>query len=544
MRRLLVALPLAHVFFACGPGAEPASKESADGGVAAADAGSSTPASDAGGSTTRKDVAGACGATLTSARYGAGPDGKIFTSDEAAHGVAFAPDGSLWVTGEYRGDADFGGGPRTAGDQNASLFVLKLDAQGQHVASKGFGDPSPGLIYAPGARGRAIATDASGGAVVAGSFAGRIDFGGGELVSAGEPNDAGVPSGGCATGTTDCAADALVVAFDANGAHRYSRRFGASGADVAYAIATDAAGNAYVAGSFEGTVSFGAESLTALGKSDIFVAKLDPSGDVVFAKRFGGVEDDAALAIAVDATGGIVIGGRYAGLAVFAQTGGSSIGLQANKGPYDGFVAKLDAQGNTVWATKLSSERGMVSGVAVAPDGHVVIAGQFRTEMNLGALGGQKGVYIEDAFVASLGADGAAAWAKVYGGTGQEQAAAIAVDDEGLLHVTGRNGSPSGMDFGGGAIGGGLYPGVFVATLKGDGTHVCSRSYAGAPKDASAIADGGIQSVGASGAAIAVAKDGRIAASGSFAATLDVGKGPMTSSGGGDAFIATFAPSP
>ncbi len=54
---------------------------------------------------------------------------------------------------------------------------------------------------------------------------------------------------------------------------------------------SDASGNYYVAGEFEGTVDFGAGPLTSAGGSDIFFLKLDPSGSVIWSKRFGAARD-------------------------------------------------------------------------------------------------------------------------------------------------------------------------------------------------------------------------------------------------------------
>lgn len=539
MRRLLLLAPF--VVFACGsdpspPPAAPASDAGPD--VTVADAG----VADAGGGSERATTAGRCGAPLTSMRFGDGPETRIFSTEEGVHGLAFASDGSLYVTGEYRGAADFGGGARDAGGANASLGLFKLDASGNHVWSKGFGDPSPGLLVAPGSHGHAVAATPSGGVVVVGEFAGNVDFGGGTLANAGPDTDAGAPDGGvtlggCITGVADCAHDVVVVSFAANGAHQWSRRFGAGGGDAARAVAVDPAGNVYVTGSFEGTVSFGGDPLVASGKSDVFALKLDANGNHVWSKRFGGVENETALAIAVDASGSVYLGGQYSGIALFGTTG------LVSKGPFDGFVARLDPSGDPLWAQRLVSEQGFVSGLALVPGGDVVLAGRFRTAMNFGALGGQKSAYADDAFVARMTAAGGVTWVKAFGNDGLDYATAIAVSADGSIHLTGRNDSPRGIDFGGGRVGGGLYSGVFVATLTSDGTHVCSRSYS-AVDDGSPLPDGAIRTVGALGAAIAVAPDGRIAVGGGFGSTLDLGKGPMKSTGGTDGFIGSYAAAP
>jgi hypothetical protein len=91
--------------------------------------------------------------------------------------------------------------------------------------------------------------------VVTGSFEGAVDFGGGELVSAG-------------------AADVFVATYSADGRFVWARAFGGPGSDRGLSAAFDAVGDVLLAGSFEGTVDFGAGPLTSAGATDIFLVRI------------------------------------------------------------------------------------------------------------------------------------------------------------------------------------------------------------------------------------------------------------------------------
>ncbi|MDE0837929.1 MAG: SBBP repeat-containing protein, partial [Kiritimatiellae bacterium] len=87
-------------------------------------------------------------------------------------------------------------------------------------------------------------------------------------------------------------------------------------------IAVDASGNVYATGGFRGIVDFdpgpGTFNLTSSGGFDIFVQKLDASGNFLWAKGMGGfANSDYGTAIAVDASGNVYTTGRFYGAADF-----------------------------------------------------------------------------------------------------------------------------------------------------------------------------------------------------------------------------------
>ncbi len=102
-----------------------------------------------------------------------------------------------------------------------------------------------------------VAADSGGAVVLTGYFSQSIDFGGGQLVSAGN-------------------LDGFLAKFAPDGSHAWSRRFGDSEAQAGYCIATDATDNVLVTGTFGGSMDFGNGPLVASGSADTFLAKLTP----------------------------------------------------------------------------------------------------------------------------------------------------------------------------------------------------------------------------------------------------------------------------
>jgi hypothetical protein len=165
--------------------------------------------------------------------------------------LATSPQGDVGITGSFTGSVDFGGGALVA-TGGSSFFVAKLDMSGQHVWSASFGEPGSTTTAS-------IALDATGNAIVAGGFLGTVDFGGGQLVNAGEGSS-----------------DAFVAKFGSHGAHKWSKRFGDALAQDANSVTLTPQGRIAVVGSMAGTINFGGGPLMSAGQSDVFVAAFEP----------------------------------------------------------------------------------------------------------------------------------------------------------------------------------------------------------------------------------------------------------------------------
>ncbi len=365
------------------------------------------------------------------------------SDDIGGQGVAADAAGNVYVTGRFKGSADFGVGVPALAAAGYDAFVCRLDAAGNSVWAVRLG--GAGDDY-----GNGVAAGA-GRVVVTGSFKGTADFdpgaGAAELVSYGSQ-------------------DAFVCALSADGARVWARRVGgAAGDDVGRGVVINAAGAVCVAGSFSGTADFDPGTVvldqTSAGLRDAFAWKLDKDGNVAWATRAGGPADDDAAALAVDPAGRVAVAGTFAETADF-DPGAGLLEVQSD-GATDAFVWQLSAAGQSVWAKGLGGEA-IDAGTGVAADATgVYVAGSFQQaadfdpgagQIRLDSAGGS------DAFVAKLDPAGNRQWAHRSGGASDDTARGAAVDSAGRV-----------------TFAGGLYgPGTFDA---GDGDQVLPGGPAG-----------------------------------------------------------------
>lgn len=141
--------------------------------------------------------------------------------------------------------------------------------------------------------------------------------------------------------------------------------------------------------------------------------------------QVGSTGEDGAFAVAVDASGGVVLAGRTTGVMKGAHQGG-----------YDVFVLKLASDGKELWRyQKGTANDDEATGVAIDASGDVVIVGTTQGDLFTTVLGGQ------DAFVAKLnGTTGAEMWGVHVGTSGGDEGEAVALDASGNVHIAGITG--------------------------------------------------------------------------------------------------------
>ena len=99
----------------------------------------------------------------------------------------------------------------------------------------------------------------------------------------------------------------------------YAVTFGGSSGDFPSNVVVDSLGNAYITGDFRNTVNFGGGNITSAGDNDIFVAKLDSTGSVVWVKTYGDSSFDRGIDIAIDSSDNIYITGYFIGTVNFGS---------------------------------------------------------------------------------------------------------------------------------------------------------------------------------------------------------------------------------
>ncbi|MEW6426816.1 MAG: SBBP repeat-containing protein [Thermodesulfobacteriota bacterium] len=199
---------------------------------------------------------------------------------------------------------------------------------------------------------------------------------------------------------------------------------------IGYAIATDRAGNVYVAGRSSNTWGTPKNAHTGYNTIDGFVAKFNGAGELqwhTFMGAYSTTAHDMALLVAVD-RGGNVYAGGYGQL-----SWGSPVNAPA--GANDVFIVKLDPAGNRLWNTFLGSPDNDYPYSAVIGDGgDLLVAGRSDASWGspLNAYSGAGGAIAHEAFVARLnGADGTLRWNTFLGGDGTDVIIDIIGDDVG-----------------------------------------------------------------------------------------------------------------
>ncbi len=368
--------------------------------------------------------------------------------------MALGTDGTIYVAGvTLASTAPIDPTQSSSGDGTA--FVARISNDGSQLLY--FTNLGTGAAD----EARAIVVDSSGNAYVAGQT-NSANF---PAVKALQPT--------CSQNATGrCSGDAFVAKLNSLGEIVYSTYFGGSGDDAGNAVAVDVAGNIYVAGTTTSTdfPTFKAAQPTIGGAGDAFVAKISADGShVLFATFLGGKGNDEARGIALDSAGNIFVTGATVSLDFPTHGGLQSDCLLNSKGACAGeaFVSKLSSDGSTIlYSTYLGGSGGDVANaITVDASGSAYVTGvtnsaNFPLSNPVQARAGGK----SDAFVSRLSPDGQTLIFSTYlGGSGADQANAIALDAFGDVFISGWTGSLNFPTFN-----------PVQSSCKPDGTGACS----------------------------------------------------------------------
>ncbi|RLB64162.1 MAG: hypothetical protein DRI90_05255 [Deltaproteobacteria bacterium] len=182
--------------------------------------------------------------------------------------------GNIILVGDFEGGITMDSVTlQSAGEYD--VLVAKYHSGGVVDWAKGFGDSASQWATA-------VATDRQDNIIVAGQFEGVVNFGEGELISAGDD-------------------DGYVVKLSASGEPLWSRRIGGPGLQRVDALAIDRTNDdIVVAGRFDQSIEYGGQTWTSQGGEDIFVAKLDADGSCQWLHQFGGQQSQRVRDIAID----------------------------------------------------------------------------------------------------------------------------------------------------------------------------------------------------------------------------------------------------
>lgn len=382
---------------------------------------------------------------------------------------------------------------------------------------------SPGSVYT-----QAIALDADGNTYTTGWFSGTADF------------DPGTATANLTVGVGGNT-DIFVSKLDALGQFVWVKQLGGNGYDYARAIALDQAGNIHIAGDFQGTADFDPGPNTfpitsnAGGQNDVFVCKLDPSGNFIWAKRMGGTGSERGFGIAVNSAQEVYTTGNFSGTADFDP--GTAEATLTGAGP-DIYVSKLDAFGNFVWVKQMGGPGDDAAlAITLAQGGDVLLTGYFRGAADFDpgpetqVLNAAGGLGESDAFVCRLSAEGSLVWAGGMGGEARDIGYAIAAGPSGQVCFTGSFTGVADFDPGPATVelvsASDFDRSIFVAQLNGAGNFQWAGQLGGPNAG--------------DGLGIAVDADGGVYSTGFFNGPVDFDPGAaeliLTAEGIADAFI-------
>ena len=174
--------------------------------------------------------------------------------------------------------------------------------------------------------------------------------------------------------------DIFLASYAQNGDLQWQRFFGGPGDDNAFDLTSDAAGNVYVSGQFSGSVDFGGEIAVSHGPSDMFVAKYDSNGNLLWLRRFGGPADDGGNEIAVTGAGEVAATAISNG--DFEVDGFAAVPFGG--GTRDSHIVRISTDGEVLWlesATGTGRER--IRAVDIGDDGTVYAGFEFWGELTL-----------------------------------------------------------------------------------------------------------------------------------------------------------------
>ncbi len=300
----------------------------------------------------------------------------------------------------------------------------------------------------------------------------------------------------------------------------WSKRFGEDGKQLGQQLAIDKDSNIVLGGSMFGTLSAGGQALTSAGSTDLLVMKLDPSGQPLWAKRFGDADEQSLRGLAVDGDGNIVVVGHYQGTIAF---GGDNATVSSTI-ERDMFLAKLTPQGAPLWVASFGGDGGQYGyDIVVTKNDDLVIVGTFEASVS---FGGSKLVSAgdNDILVACFDSTGAHKWSKRFGDALEQKANDVAVDASGNVLLSGY--VRGGVDFGGGTLAGGDNHDAFIAKLDSSGGHLWSKRFGD-------FAEQNVWDIAVDGA-------GNVTITGDFMGSVDFGGGALSSAGDRDVYLARF----
>jgi hypothetical protein len=405
----------------------------------------------------------------------------LFTGEKSLGVSMIQPDGGFLFAGKlhnFLGAAD-GAYPvlvkaiDTQADQNLGEIMAWQVSLAIVSSPKGWARTWGGLDYDSG---NSVVIDGSGNAYVTGYFQGPVDF------------DSGA---GQDTHFSNGLDDVFLSKIDPDGNLVWARTWGGSGGDCGSAVAIDGSGNVFVEGLFCNTVDFdpgaGLDSHTSNGGSDYFLSKFDPNGNFVWARTWGGLDDDPGCGVAVDGSGNAYVAGWFCNTVDFDP--GQDVDNHTSNGNTDAFLSKFDPNGNFLWARTWGGSSGDGgNSLAIGDSGNVYVTGAFKFTVDFDpgvGVDNQEADGFGNAFLSKFDENGNFLWVRTWGGLSLDGGNSVAIDGSGNVYIAGSFWETADFDPGAGVenhISNGSYE-VFLSKIDSNGNFNWARTWGGSNVD-------------------------------------------------------------
>ncbi|MCY7410568.1 MAG: hypothetical protein LH473_09860, partial [Chitinophagales bacterium] len=262
------------------------------------------------------------------------------TNDDRAISIVTDHNGNVYTSGRFQKTVDFDPG---AGVSNLTsnggndVFISKLDANGNFIYGKSFGGITDDQSYE-------IYINNAGDVYCIGYYQNTVDFDPGASVF-----------NLTAVGLTDI----FISKLSSEGNFLWAKSIGGTLDDQATGLGADAEGNIYVTGFFRNTADFdpgsGVFNLTSQGQADIFIMKLDDTGDFQWAESIGADTENTGTTLDLDQDGFLYVTGAFLSTVDFNP--GAGIYNLKSKGLADVFFLKLNDAGEFQWARSMGGKK-------------------------------------------------------------------------------------------------------------------------------------------------------------------------------------------
>lgn len=239
--------------------------------------------------------------------------------------------------------------------------------------------------------------------------------------------------------------DIFLVKYNSDGDLLWAKNFGNTSMDQANAIAIDSIGNIYITGSFIGeTITFDSITISSNGWNEVYIVKLNSSGDVIWAKSAGGSRTDIGKSIATDNSGNVYVTGVFGSTVMYFESD-SLLSFTGYPGPpYDIFFSKYDSNGNLVWIKRIGGN-GDDDSFSVSSDnnGNIYLAGSFYSSaLYFESDSIEKQYGQSDFYIIKYSSLGNVDWANSGGGDSTDIATSVVADNLGNVYLGGCYKSP------------------------------------------------------------------------------------------------------